>query len=109
MIPDDKNSNNYEKIKQLAELECGVLTQCIRGGTVYRVTNDRDNKWQRDGSSIHNILLKVNAKLNGTNHRLQTNQIDDKVLMKMEKCMLIGADVTHPSPDQQSIPRYSCN
>lgn len=80
----------YSQIKKTAELQVGVLTQCIKGGTVFRKRND--------GSTISNILLKVNAKLNGTNHRL-----DNQPFLR-EKCMLIGADVTHPSADQKYIP-----
>lgn len=89
VIPD--SGPTYAKVKQFAELRHGVLTQCIKGGTVFKKRND--------GSTISNLLLKVNAKLNGTNHRL-----NDSPILK-EKCMLIGADVTHPSPDQRDIPR----
>lgn len=89
VIPD--SGPTYAKIKQLAETRIGVLTQCIKGGTVF--------KKRTDGSTISNILLKCNAKLNGTNHRLNDSPILDG------KCMLIGADVTHPSPDQKNIPR----
>lgn len=89
VIPD--SGPTYAKIKQLAETRIGVLTQCIKGSTVF--------KKRADGSTISNILLKVNAKLNGTNHRLNASPILN------DKCMLIGGDVTHPSPDQKSIPR----
>lgn len=89
IIPD--SGDTYARIKQAAELRCGVLTQCIKAGTVFRKRND--------GSTISNILLKVNAKLNGTNHKLKFSPVLDG------KCMVIGADVTHPSPDQSRIPR----
>lgn len=89
IIPD--RGDFYARIKQAAELRCGVLTQCIKAGTVFRKRSD--------GSTISNILLKVNAKLNGSNHKLQTTPVLD------DKCMLVGADVTHPSPDQTKIPR----
>lgn len=90
VVPDV--GSTYAKIKQTAEIECGVLTQCIKSGTVFRKRND--------GSTISNILLKVNAKLNGTNHKLQSTPI-----LTGSKCMLIGADVTHPSPELTKIPR----
>lgn len=90
VIPD--SGPIYARIKQLAETKVGVLTQCIKGGTVF--------KKRGDGSTISNILLKVNAKLNGTNHTLDISPI-----LGTSKCMLIGADVTHPSPDQRTIPR----
>lgn len=89
VIPD--SSDAYAKIKQSAELRCGVLTQCIRATTIF--------KKNKDGSTLSNILLKVNAKLNGTNHKLQQTPVLDG------NCMVIGADVTHPSPDQSTIPR----
>lgn len=91
VIPD--SGPIYARIKQMAETKVGVLTQCIKGNTVFRKRSD--------GSTISNILLKVNAKLNGTNHTLQGSS----PILKSSKCMLVGADVTHPSPDQQFIPR----
>lgn len=92
IIPD--NGPTYATVKQRAEIDHGVLTQCIKGGTVFRKRND--------GSTISNILLKVNAKLNGTNHKLQSSAILSKAPGKV---MVIGADVTHPSPEQKTIPR----
>lgn len=89
IIPD--GGDTYAKVKQSAELRCGVLTQCIKAFTMSRKGTDR--------STVSNILLKVNAKLAGTNHKLQRSPILDN------KCMIIGADVTHPSPDQSKIPR----
>lgn len=65
IIPD--GGPTYAKIKQLAEINYGVLTQCIKNTTINRKVND--------GSTISNILLKVNAKLNGTNHRLLASPI----------------------------------
>lgn len=91
IIPDFGNS--YANVKQAAEIRCGILTQCIKAGTVYRKG--------RDLSTINNILLKVNAKLNGTNHKLDQNASP----ILNGKCMVIGADVTHPSPEQTRIPR----
>lgn len=52
IIPD--GGPTYSTIKKMAELQCGVLTQCIKGGTVFRKRND--------GSTISNILLKVIRK-----------------------------------------------
>lgn len=46
-------------MKQVAELNVGVLTQCLKSGTVFKKLND---------ATIGNILLKVNAKLDGINH-----------------------------------------
>lgn len=91
VIPD--RGDTYGKVKQCAELECGILTQCIKAFTLQRKGTDQ--------STVSNILLKVNAKLNGTNHKLASISVPP--LMK-KPFMLIGADVTHPSPGQEQIP-----
>nr|XP_036670574.1 protein argonaute-2 isoform X7 [Drosophila suzukii] len=81
---------SYDIIKQKAELQHGILTQCIKQFTVERKLNVQ---------TIVNILLKVNSKLNGINHKLK----DDPRSM-LKNAMYLGADVTHPSPDQREIP-----
>jgi hypothetical protein len=47
-------------VKQAAELTAGVLTQCIRSATIKNLKP----------ATCSNILLKVNSKLNGMNHKL---------------------------------------
>lgn len=79
----------YKSVKKIAELEKGLLTQCIRSRTLERF-ND---------STVGNILLKINAKRDGVNHnfsRLPT--------CLQTPCMIMGADVTHPSPDSRNVP-----
>lgn len=85
------SGDNYYDIKKSAEQRCGILTQCLKEGTLGRL----------DGSTLNNILLKVNSKLGGTNQRI-IPQIDISITKR--PYMLIGADVTHPSPEQQRIP-----
>ena len=46
---------------------------------------------------MHNILLKINSKLGGTNQMLHSS-ITPKVLLDQE-VMIMGADVTHPASD----------
>lgn len=103
--------DQYAKVKQRAELETGLLTQCVKGDTLFRKADDM--------STINNIWLKINAKTNGTNHIIPTAC---KPPLIRKKVMYVGADVTHPSPEQTSIPsvvgvaasydlegfRYSC-
>lgn len=84
----------YSAVKRCAEIKCGVLTQCLKQSTL------RNKIGRNDLSTVANIVLKLNAKLNGVNHTILNS-----VLLKKHKCMVIGADVTHPSPDQSSIPR----
>lgn len=73
------------------------MTQCIKDRTMQRV--------ERDRSISSNLLLKMNAKLNGTSHKLTENVPNLKALLKdLENVMFVGADVTHPSPEQKRIP-----
>ncbi|XP_065344761.1 protein argonaute-2-like [Cloeon dipterum] len=55
-------------------------------------------------STITNILLKVNAKLNGKNHRIH---MSCRPSCFNENVMIMGADVTHPPPDSQSCPSFA--
>nr|CAD7397522.1 unnamed protein product [Timema cristinae] len=89
VIPD--RGETYSKVKQAAELKVGVLTQCIRGRTMSRM----------NPATVGNILLKVNSKLNGINHTLH---VDYRPQCLKRPVMIVGADVTHPSPDQTDIP-----
>lgn len=91
VIPD--RGEVYGRVKQCAELECGILTQCLKSSTLL-------NKGE-DQSTVSNILLKVNAKLTGTNHKFAS--VSRPALLK-QPFMAIGADVTHPSPGQENIP-----
>ncbi|KAG8228778.1 Argonaute-2 [Ladona fulva] len=84
----------YEKVKQTAELRYGILTQCIKGETIKKM----------NPATASNILLKINAKLNGVNHMLQNRKISIGVSFFERPCMIVGADVTHPSPDATNIP-----
>lgn len=78
-------------VKRCAELEVGVLTQCIKANTMFKM----------NPATCGNILLKVNSKTNGKNHQLGERY---KPGVLNRPVMLIGIDVTHPSPDQTSIP-----
>ncbi|XP_025603016.2 protein argonaute-2-like isoform X2 [Athalia rosae] len=90
VVPD--RGNAYSKIKQVAEIHVGVLTQCIRGRTVSRLSP----------ATVCNILLKINSKLNGVNHSIMKNTLRPPCLK--QPCIIIGADVTHPPPDAVDIP-----
>nr|AHI44610.1 argonaute2 [Bactrocera dorsalis] len=81
---------SYADIKQKAELVCGLLTQCIKEQTLNR---------RVDNQLIGNLLLKINSKLNGSNHKISA-----KSHIVLDHAMFMGADVTHPSPDQRNIP-----
>lgn len=94
-------AESYARVKQQAELLCGVVTQCIKGDTIYSFNKRYNCEKIIDIMTINNILLKVNAKLNGTNHKISpVNEIS----IQKSKVMFIGADVSHPSPLQTTLP-----
>lgn len=90
VVPD--SGQQYSWVKKAAELVVGCLTQCIKATTMTRRMN---------GQTASNILLKVNSKLNGTNHKLAPN-FKPNILKR--PVMIMGADVTHPGPDSKDIP-----
>lgn len=75
---------SYHDVKKEAELKWGILTQCIKQFTLER-------KMQDGGSTLNNILLKVNTKLGGTNHRVD-NDPEVKTSSLTGPYMVIGAD-----------------
>ncbi|KAK4880334.1 hypothetical protein RN001_008480 [Aquatica leii] len=80
----------YNHVKQAAELTVGIVTQCVKAKNVF----------QKKQSTLGNIILKINAKLNGRNHRLA-----NVPLCLQRPCVIMGADVTHPSPESRgSVP-----
>ncbi|XP_049822129.1 protein argonaute-2-like isoform X2 [Aethina tumida] len=81
----------YSDVKKAAELKVGCLTQCIKAKTVDKL----------NPQTVANILLKVNSKLTGVNHCLGTVS---RPPILSRPCMIMGADVTHPSPDAQNTP-----
>ncbi|KAF0756787.1 protein argonaute-2-like, partial [Aphis craccivora] len=80
----------YGVIKQKSELEVGVLTQCIKSKTMSNMNT----------TTSSNLLLKINSKLNGTNHTLSNKSSPPC----MVGAIIFGADVTHPTSEQSSTP-----
>lgn len=84
-----ERSNLYATVKQQAEMNVGCLTQCILSKTIGRPNLQ---------TTIANLLLKINTKLNGVNHRLSA-----KPSFLKGHVMIMGADVTHPAPQNRDI------
>lgn len=95
VIVPERIKNVYAQVKQQAELVVGCLTQCLKDRTMQRSMNP---------ATVNNILLKVNAKLNGTNHVISRRSWP-KCLQR--PCMIMGADVNHPSPEMRDRPSYA--
>ncbi|CAB3381609.1 Hypothetical predicted protein [Cloeon dipterum] len=92
LIPDYISGQSpYPVVKQVLELKWKMLTQCIRQRTLRKL----------DKSTVTNILLKINSKLDGKNHSLHR---DSRPACFNQNVMIMGADVTHPPPDSKTCP-----
>lgn len=73
--------DGWSFVKQAAELNVGILTQCIKSVTLEKRMNQ---------STIGNILLKLNAKLDGKNHEIE--EISYKTINSVNSgVMFVGA------------------
>ena len=81
----DRDVALYKQIKKLGDVDYGINTVCVVGD---------GKKFYKPSAQQYfaNVALKINLKLGGTNHVLQSQ----KALYK--NTMVIGIDVTHPSP-----------
>ncbi|KAI0399976.1 ribonuclease H-like domain-containing protein [Xylaria palmicola] len=79
----------YNRVKQLADVKYGIRTICCVGSKIERCQDQY----------LRNEALKVNLKLGGSN---QSVCPDDLGLVAQGKTMVVGIDVTHPSPGSSS-------
>ncbi|KAJ8123081.1 hypothetical protein ONZ43_g881 [Nemania bipapillata] len=75
----------YNRVKYLGDVKYGMHTICIVG-----------SKMDKGGDQyLRNVALKANLKLGGENHFVQPQSLG---LISEDKTMVVGIDVTHPSP-----------
>ena len=83
----DNDASTYKQIKRLGDVDYGISTVCVLG---------EDEKFYKQHHSVvayyANVALKINLKLGGINHTLRNHTA------LYETTMVIGIDVTHPSP-----------
>ncbi|KIK92862.1 hypothetical protein PAXRUDRAFT_829570 [Paxillus rubicundulus Ve08.2h10] len=77
----------YDGIKSLCDLRLDIATVCVQSGKIKQVKGQPQY--------FANVALKVNMKMGGTNHKLDANS---GVWLRSASTMVIGMDVTHPSP-----------
>eukprot|EP00096_Caligus_rogercresseyi_P000908 TRINITY_DN1146_c0_g1_i5.p1 TRINITY_DN1146_c0_g1~~TRINITY_DN1146_c0_g1_i5.p1 ORF type:complete len:865 (+),score=267.54 TRINITY_DN1146_c0_g1_i5:793-3387(+) len=87
----------YPAIKHVGDVELGIPTQFILKKNILPHFKTHAISPQ----TIHNICLKLNSKLGGTNQALPKS-VRPAVMNRPN--MIVGADVTHPSPDQREKP-----
>ncbi|KAG9124555.1 hypothetical protein FRC07_011142 [Ceratobasidium sp. 392] len=87
IVLSDTDKAIYNGIKHLCDTQLDVLTVCVQA-----------NKFKNGQVQYNaNVALKFNAKLGGVNHMINPQ---DRVMawIRTEPTMLVGSDVTHPSP-----------
>lgn len=81
----DNDASTYKQIKTLGDVRYGINTVCVLG--------DGQKFYKPNGTQYFaNVALKINLKLGGTNHILRN------LTPLYKSTMVIGIDVTHPSP-----------
>lgn len=83
------NSKVYSYIKLLGDTKYGIHTVCVIGDKF------KNNNPQYFG----NVGLKFNLKLGGNNQAVESSHLS---FITEDKTMLVGLDVTHPSPGSSS-------
>ncbi|QRV95662.1 protein argonaute 5 [Ceratobasidium sp. AG-Ba] len=87
VVLSNHDSAIYDGLKHLCDVQLDVLTVCV--------TAEKFKNGQVQYNA--NVSLKFNVKLGGVNHMIKP---DDQVMswIRQQPTMLIGSDVTHPSP-----------
>ncbi|CAN4103690.1 unnamed protein product [Withania somnifera] len=91
VLPERKNSELYGPWKKKSLTDFGIVTQCI---SPLKITDQY----------LTNVLLKINAKLGGTNSLLTMEHTSHLPLIKDTPTMILGMDVSHGSPGQSDSP-----
>jgi len=83
----------YERVKSLGDIKFQIPTQCVKQSTIFK-------RGEVNRQSIENIFLKMNSKLGGINHKLETRCRPD---ILRRPIMIMGADVSHAPPESKGV------
>jgi eukaryotic translation initiation factor 2C len=86
----EKDVELYTHIKKVADRRSGISTVCV----LEQKFADKNDQY------LTNVALKVNLKIGGQNQALgiSTSDCPDLGIIAEGKTMVVGLDVTHPSP-----------
>ena len=79
----------YNQVKQVGDVKLGIHTVCVIGR---KFTEQKEMYFA-------NVAHKVNLKFGGTNHVLHPDRLG---IIGKGRTMVVGVDVTHPSPGSSS-------
>lgn len=82
-----KQAPLYNRVKQIGDTQAGKHTICVVGS---KFANERGQD-----KYFANVALKFNLKLGGRNQEIDDNKLG---VISEDKTMVVGLDVTHPSP-----------
>jgi hypothetical protein len=91
IILPDTNIPLYNRIKRLGDVKYGIHTICTVG---HKLAKERGQD-----QYMANVALKVNLKLGGNNQLVDEARLS---IIREDKTMVVGIDVTHPSPGSGS-------
>lgn len=90
----EKNKEVYARIKFCGDVKWGIHTICCVVGKI----DKQDRSPGISKQYLGNVALKFNQKLGGINQQLSPGRLD---VIEKGETMVIGIDVTHPSPGSQ--------
>lgn len=85
------NTELYSYIKTLGDTLHGIHTICVVG---FKFTSEKGQD-----QYFANVALKFNLKLGGNNQMVEPSRLS---FLNEDKTMVVGIDVTHPSPGSSS-------
>lgn len=95
LVPKANNARDYTEFKQLCDQDYGLKAVCMNVDKVLVAQGKGGNEWK---GYVANVGMKINMKLGGTNHKVQGLAESGGGASKLQNTMILGADVTHPSP-----------
>ncbi len=91
ILPDTSKTPLYNRIKRCGDVKFGIHTVCVTGPKFV--------KERGQDQYFANVALKLNRTLGGNNQVVNSSRLG---ILTGDKTMVVGIDVTHPSPGSSS-------